>query len=153
MLNRASIDDPAAIRDTCHEGEQMSGAFADLGADPFLSWIQDAVSRHGPGDPNARDDLGELRALASEIENEISPFTSSGATEVRPGLFLRVKAMDPQWLARWLSFDPDLGTEVDQHPRQPIGHNAALIDNTTISLVAEHIENERPPNALGLLDR
>lgn len=60
--------------------------------------------------------------------------------------------MDPQWLARWLSFDPDLGTEVDQHPRQPIGHNAALIDNTTISLVAEHIENERPPNALGLLD-
>jgi hypothetical protein len=130
----------------------MSFETADPGEDPFLGWVQAALTRHSHSDPDAQDELAELRELATDLENEISPLASSDAKEVSPGSFVRVKAMDPRWLTRWLTFDPDRGRGVGQHPRRPQGHNAALIDNTTIGLVAGYIENQDPPSPLGLLD-
>jgi hypothetical protein len=132
----------------------MTAEREDPSQDPFLSWVQAAIAAHGPGDPVAHDQLAELRELASEIENEITPLASSNPKEVSPGWFIQgVEAMDPRWLERWLTFDPDQGTGVrQQHPRRPDGHNAALIDNTTINLVAGYVEHQEPPSALGILD-
>jgi hypothetical protein len=65
---------------------------------------------------------------------------------------VHVREMDPQWLANWLTFDPDSGAETGQRPQRRIDPNAALIDNTTIGLVTDYIEGGVPPSALGLLD-
>jgi hypothetical protein len=130
----------------------MSFESDDVEADPFVGWVRDAIAKHetaGAGDGGA---LAELRTLAAEVDHEIAPLASSGSKKLGPGMFVRVREMDPRWLANWLTFDPDSGAEAGQRSERPGDPNAALIDNTTIGLVADYIDYGRPPSALGLLD-
>jgi hypothetical protein len=120
--------------------------------DEFLNWVQGALVRHGATDPLATEELTRLQELAADADHEVASLNRARRRESLPDLSNRHNTMDPKWLARWLTFDLDRLDELDETPVQFGTHNAALVDNTTIELVADYIDRGDTPTPLGILD-
>jgi hypothetical protein len=123
----------------------------DVDSDPFVDWVRDTIVCCGTTEAGDGGDLAELRALATEVDHEISSLAASDV-KVSSRTFVHVNKIDPQWLTAWLTFDPDSGADTGEDPLQRTDPNTALIDNTTVNLVASYIENKTLPSPLGLLD-
>jgi hypothetical protein len=124
----------------------------ELETDPYLKWVQDALTRQAPTDPRTADELIRLRELAAATEHDIA-HSSLGRRRKRAGNRLSSgETMDREWVARWLSFDVDRLVEVDEPLPRPHPPNSVLLDHTTINLAATYIDHGQPPSPLGFLD-
>jgi hypothetical protein len=105
--------------------ENFQAALVDAGDsddDPFLSRTRDLLTEETAGGPLVEDEVARLKQLAGEVNDGMS----ADPGELGPRSLQWLRVMDPRWLGRWLTVDPDHpeeaapGVDVGM-PRGPTG--------------------------------
>ena len=122
----------------------------ELATDPYLRWIEDSLTTSAPPDLRDTADIKAIQKLVAETRHAIETGSSKPA-EGAAGRH-REETMDPEWVARWLSFDVDHLVDVEEPSGRQNRKNSVLIDASTIGLAEEYVDRRYPPSPLGLLD-
>jgi|SRR6478609_7306133 hypothetical protein len=124
-------------------------AVPELETDPYLRWIEDSLTTSAPTDLR---DTANIRALQSRVaETRHAIETRSGRPAGATAGPRLDETMDPEWVARWLSFDVDHLVDVEEPSGPQRRQNSVLVDASSIGLAVNYVDRRDPPSPLALV--